>query len=160
MVDLIDEAVALQGFLDSNGRRFCFIGGVAVQNWGEPRLTRDIDVSLLTGFGGERSSVDLLLGAYPPRIEDAREFALAHRVLLVRSPGGIGIDVSLAALPYEELAIDRALLHRDPPRPIRRSQERSRIDGSVAPHPKLASLIDPGRDAGLERGWKNCRRKR
>ena len=31
-------------------------------------------------------------------------------MLLLRSPGGIGIDVSLAALPYEQLVIDRALL--------------------------------------------------
>jgi hypothetical protein len=81
---------------------------VAVQCWGEPRLTRDIDVSLLTGFGGEPRPVDLILEAYAPRIEGARGFALVHRVLLVRSSGGIGIDISLAALPYEELAIGRA----------------------------------------------------
>jgi hypothetical protein len=110
VVDLIDEAFRLQTFLDSHGRRFCFIGGVAVQNWGEPRLTRDIDISLLTGFGDEERTVDLLLGAYLPRIDDARQFALDHRVLLIRSQGGIGIDVSLAALPYEELVIDRAPL--------------------------------------------------
>lgn len=110
MVDLIEEAFRLQAFLENHQRQFCFIGGVAVQNWGEPRLTRDIDISLRTGFGGEEPNVDLLLGAYLPRIQDARGFALAHRVLLLRSPGGIGIDVSLAALPYEQIVIDRALL--------------------------------------------------
>ncbi len=108
MVDLIEEALQLQAFLESHACRFCFIGGVAVQWWGEPRLTRDIDVSLLAGFGGEDHYVDLLLGAYAPRIEDARQFALAHRVLLLRGAGGIGIDVSLAALPYEEAMIARA----------------------------------------------------
>jgi len=110
VVDLIEEAFRLQAFLEVHQCRFCFIGGVAVQSWGEPRLTRDIDVSLLTGLGDEQRHVDLLMGVYPPRIDDAREFALAHRVLLLRSPGGIGIDVSLAALPYEELAINRARL--------------------------------------------------
>jgi hypothetical protein len=110
VVDLIDEAARLETFLDSHALRFCFIGGIAVQWWGEPRLTRDIDISLLTGFGAEAEPVDLLLGAYAPRIADARQFALANRVLLLRSPGGIGIDVSLAALPYEELAIGRAAL--------------------------------------------------
>lgn len=110
VVDLIDEAFRLQEFLESQQWRFCFIGGVAVQSWGEPRLTRDIDLSLLTGFGDEVRYVDLLLGAYPPRIEDARQFALAYRVLLLRTPGGVGIDVSLAALPYEQLAIERARL--------------------------------------------------
>jgi hypothetical protein len=110
VVDLIEEAFRLQTFLEHRQCRFCFIGGVAVQNWGEPRLTRDIDISLLTGFGGEERHVDLLLGAYEPRIHDARRFALTYRVLLLRSPGGIGIDVSLAALPYEQLVIDRARL--------------------------------------------------
>ncbi len=110
MVDLIGEAVRLQDFLDSHGLRFCVIGGIAVQWWGEPRLTRDIDISLLTGFGAEAAPVDLLLSAYAPRIAGARQFALANRVLLLRSPSGAGIDVSLAALPYEELAISRASL--------------------------------------------------
>lgn len=110
MVDLIDEAARLGAFLDSHGLRFCIIGGLAVQWWGEPRLTRDIDISLLTGFGAESGPVDLLLGAYAPRIADARQFALANRVLLLRTPGGTGIDISLAALPYEELAIGRASL--------------------------------------------------
>ena len=108
MVDLIDEAFRLQEFLDGHQCRFCFIGGIAVQHWGEPRLTRDIDISLLAGFGSEEHYVDLLLGAYRPRMEGARQFAAAHRVLLLASPGGIGIDVSLAALSYEELMIERA----------------------------------------------------
>jgi hypothetical protein len=110
VVDLIEEAATLQAFLDSHGLRFCVIGGLAVQWWGEPCLTRYIDISLLTGFGAEAEPVDLLLSAYAPRIADAREFALTNRVLLLRSPSGAGIDVSLAALPYEELAIGRAPL--------------------------------------------------
>lgn len=109
MVDLVAEAVRLQAFLESRGWRFCFIGGIAVQHWGEPRLTRDLDLALLTGFGGEAAFVDTLLSAYRARMQDAREFALARRVLLLRTEEGLGIDVSLAALPYEELAVDRAV---------------------------------------------------
>jgi hypothetical protein len=109
VVDLVAEAARLETFLKSQGWRFCFIGGLAVQHWGEPRLTRDIDLSLLTGFGGEASYIDSLLGAYPARIADARAFALARRVLLLRTPGGVGIDISLAALPYEETAVSRAV---------------------------------------------------
>lgn len=109
MVDLIAEAVRLQQFLDARGWRYCFIGGLAVLQWGEPRLTRDLDLALLTGFGSEAAYVDALLAAYPPRIAGAREFALARRVLLIRTDTGVGIDVSLAALPYEEMAIGRAV---------------------------------------------------
>jgi hypothetical protein len=110
VVDLIEEAVRLQTFLDSQALRFCFIGGIAVQWWGEPRLTRDLDISLLTGFGNEAPRIDLLLTMYAPRMAGAREFALENRVLLLNSPGGVGIDVSLAALPYEEEAIGRATM--------------------------------------------------
>ena len=53
MVDLIDAAFELQQLLAARHFRFAFIGGLAVQSWGEPRLTRYIDLSLLTGFGGE-----------------------------------------------------------------------------------------------------------
>jgi hypothetical protein len=108
VVDLIEQALALQIFLEGHGCRFCFIGGLSVQWWGEPRLTRDIDVSLLAGFGDEAAAADLLLGAYAPRIADAREFALQRRVLLLRAPSGAGIDISLAGLPFEERMIERA----------------------------------------------------
>lgn len=33
--------------------QFCFIGGLALLRWGEPRTTRDTNLTLLTGFGGE-----------------------------------------------------------------------------------------------------------
>jgi hypothetical protein len=38
VVDLFAEAFRLDTFLKSQGWRFCFIGGLAVQHWGEPRL--------------------------------------------------------------------------------------------------------------------------
>ena len=110
MVDLIDAAFDLQHLLDARPFRFAFIGGLAVQSWGEPRLTRYIDLSLLTGFGGEERFADALLTHYEPRMAGAKEFALAHRVLLLKAKGGIGIDVSFAALPYEERVVDRAIL--------------------------------------------------
>lgn len=109
MVDLVDEAVRLEAFLQSRGWRYCFIGGLAVLHWGEPRLTRYLDLSLLTGFDGAAPYVDALLSVYSPRIEAARDFALTRRVLLLKSEGGVGIDVSLAALPYEERLIGRAV---------------------------------------------------
>jgi hypothetical protein len=82
------------------------MGGVAVQRWGEPRVTRDVDLSLLTGFGNEESFVGTLLSHYAPRIGNAREFALRSRVVLLKTADGIG--VSLAALPFEECVVGRA----------------------------------------------------
>lgn len=98
----------IQAACEARGFRFCVIGGVAVQRWGEPRLTRDVDVTVLTGFGNEARFVDELLGAYQPRIDDARDFALRNRVLLLRTAAGVPIDVSLGAMPFEERVVDRS----------------------------------------------------
>lgn len=108
MVDLIREAVSLQQFLLDQGWKFCFIGGIAVQAHGEPRLTRDLDLSVLTGFGREESYVDALLARYKGRLTDSREFALQRRILLLSTPAGVAIDLSLAALPFEEEMMARA----------------------------------------------------
>jgi hypothetical protein len=88
--------------------RFCFIGGVAVQRWGEPRLTQYVDLTVITGFGNEVIFVDRLLAEYSPRREDAREFALTYRVLLLLTSHGIPADVALGAVPFEEKAVVRA----------------------------------------------------
>jgi hypothetical protein len=100
----------LQVFCDGQGWRSCFIGGLAVQRWGEPRVTLDVDITVMAGFGVEGAFIDALLAAYPARIKDARQFAHRYRVLLLRTPDGVGIDVSLGALPFEERVISRATL--------------------------------------------------
>jgi hypothetical protein len=101
-------ALELQEFCDARGWRFCFIGAVAVQRWGEPRLTLDADLTLLTGFGEEERFVDELLGTFKARRPDAREFALRYRVLLLEASSGVPLDVSLGAMPFEERAVERA----------------------------------------------------
>jgi hypothetical protein len=72
-------------------------------------MTKDVDLTLLTGFGGEETYIDELLRHYEPRIANVREFALRNRVLLLRTKSGIGIDVALGALPFEEDSILRAV---------------------------------------------------
>lgn len=98
----------MQEFLAGRGERFCLIGGMALQRWGEPRVTRDVDVTLLAPLGAEGPTVDRLLSKFEPRIEGAREFALRNRVLLLRSGGGIGIDVALGGIPFEERCVARS----------------------------------------------------
>lgn len=108
MIELFQVATALQRFFRRHRWKFCFIGGVALQRWGEPRVTQDVDVTLLTGIGQEEDFIRLLLGQFSPRIDKAEEFALRHRVLLLRSDTGIGIDISLGITGYEELVMQRA----------------------------------------------------
>ena len=108
MNELIRVAADVQGFCESRRWRFCFIGGLALQRWGEPRETVDVDLTLLTGFGGEDPFVGALLDRYEGRIDDAAGFARTNRVLLLRSRSGVGIDIALGGLPFEESVIERA----------------------------------------------------
>ncbi len=110
VIDLLDTAREVQDFCDQHAWHSCFIGGIAVQRWSQARVTRDVDLTLITGFGQEASFIEALLGHYTPRTADPAQFALRSRVLLLRSPSGIGIDVSLGALPFEHLVVQRATL--------------------------------------------------
>ena len=48
-------------FMAGKNWKYCLIGGLAVQRWGESRSTQDADLTLLTGFGQEeRFARDLL----------------------------------------------------------------------------------------------------
>lgn len=109
MQSLLQAAARLQQQLDEQGWRFCYIGGIANFFWGTPRLTVDLDLTLMTGFGDEASTVDGVLGLFAPRIEGARDFALEHRVLLVRTHDGFPVDIALGAMPFEGASVSRAL---------------------------------------------------
>jgi hypothetical protein len=105
---VLAAAGEVQNFCQRQGWRFCFIGGVALQRWGEPRLTQDVVLTLLTEFGHEEKFVDSLLKEFAPRRPDAREFAFSRRVLLIQTREGIGVDAALGAFPFEERSVQRA----------------------------------------------------
>ncbi len=108
MIELFQAALQIQRFLLQRDWRFCIIGGLAVARWGEPRATRDVDISLLTGFGDERTYIEQILAQFSPRIPDADQFALENRVLLISGSGGTPIDICLAGIPFEERMVERA----------------------------------------------------
>jgi hypothetical protein len=114
VIEVIRAAAELQAICERRSWRYCFIGGLALLRWGEPRETVDVDLTLLTGFGGEAPYVDTLLRHFEPRIEDAASFAVANRVLLLRAKSGVGLDIALGALPFEESAVNRSSLFTFP----------------------------------------------
>jgi len=108
MKQIVEAAKEIQDFIENLNWKFCFIGGVALQRWGRPRLTNDIDLTLLTGFGNESDFLDTLVQKYQSRIASPIDFALRNRILLLQTSNNIGIDISLGALPFEENAVARA----------------------------------------------------
>lgn len=108
MKSLLQAGARLQRQLLALGLPFCYIGGIANFRWGTPRLTTDLDLTVLAGFGGEEPVIQALRDTLEARIADATEFALRHRVLLLRTPEGLAVDVALGAMPFEAGAVARA----------------------------------------------------
>lgn len=107
--DALKALVAALGELPSPGM---IIGGVAVIAAGVPRQTIDIDATV----SGRTSELNVVLKALDkhgivPRIEDAREFARHSQILLlVHVESSVTIELSFAWLPFEEEALEKALV--------------------------------------------------
>lgn len=144
MKDIFDVAVWVHERFNDLGLVHGFIGGLALQAWGEARVTRDVDVAVMTGFGNEREVVERILGAIPSRHPDPVEFALANRVILAQSPEGIGIDIGLSAFPYEEQMLARCV-------------DVELVPGVVLPLAGPDDLIIQKVFAGRPRDWEDVR---
>jgi hypothetical protein len=57
VIELIRAASDLQALCEAEGWRFCFIGGLAVQRWGEPRETVDVP-EILSELDTRRKELD------------------------------------------------------------------------------------------------------
>lgn len=95
---------------------YAIIGGTAVQYWGEPRFTKDVDLTVLAPLESFPETVELLLTRLNPRIDDALTFALRNRVLLVTTSNGYPVDISFGLPGYEEQVISRSVDHKLSPR--------------------------------------------
>ncbi len=104
-----DAAWELHQFFSAKGIPYAIIGGIAVGVWGEPRFTQDVDVTVLVPPGEESEMIGEILSHFTPRMTDAKEFALKHRVLLVKSKKGCDVDISFGLPGYEEEVIRRAV---------------------------------------------------
>ncbi|HEX9022425.1 MAG TPA: DUF6036 family nucleotidyltransferase, partial [Geobacteraceae bacterium] len=100
---------------------YMVIGGQAVLLYGEPRLTRDIDITL----GMDAGSLENLLTIshhleLRPAVEDPRAFVKQTNVLPVLDAlSGIRIDFIFSFTPYEAGAIARAVTREIKGWPVR-----------------------------------------
>lgn len=111
MIQLIQQAADLQHFVRVRQWRSCLIGGIAVIRWGEPRLTRDVDVTLFAEFGAEDSYVQVLLAVDGL---SRRSGAAAHAARLAAIRSRLEPLVALKGEPeiLERLATVRANVAR------------------------------------------------
>ncbi len=105
---LWESAIELQSYMQSQNFRFCFIGGVAVQRWGEPRVTDDLDLTLFLNYGEEQEVAKRILARYQSRHPQPLAFVLEARILLLQDISGTDIDLSIGGMPYEERMVKRS----------------------------------------------------
>ena len=112
--ELTSALHALSRALAATGAPAMIIGGLAMIARGVPRQTIDIDATIWA----DGLSIDSLLQRLAaeqiaPRTDDARTFAEAHQVLLLRHmPTATLIEITLAWLPFEQQALARASVVR------------------------------------------------
>lgn len=99
----------LHEFLTRRGIPYAIIGGMAVQHWGEPRFTQDIDLTVAAPLDEPVAFIKHVVARFPPRIEDAVTFARDNRVILVRASNGYPVDISLGLPGYEDGVMRRAV---------------------------------------------------
>ena len=100
------EVVAI---LDASKISYMLIGGLAVAEWGEPRATLDVDLTLWVEADQFEITVANLASRLAPRTREPVEFARKTRVLPVHASGGIPVDLIFAQWPFERQAIDQAV---------------------------------------------------
>lgn len=119
MDTLIDALFELQTLLEREGLPSILIGGLAVGIWGEPRLTRDIDVKVLVSRE-ERGKVLSVLSGYTPLNADPDQALRQNGIAFFLAPSEIRVDIMLADTIFDEVAIGRAqTIELDPKKPVR-----------------------------------------
>ncbi len=108
MFEELISKIALE--LKANHIPYMIIGGQAVLLYGEPRFTRDIDITLglnIDSLEKILSIVNKLL--FSPLPEDIESFVTKTMVLpVLDKDSGIRIDFIFSFTPYEQEAIERA----------------------------------------------------
>src|SRR6478736_3986788 len=104
----LDHALAtLSSWLKEKEVPHMVIGGFAVTVWGEPRFTRDLDLTLSVPAERFAPTILLISDRFTSLSGDPVKFATETRVLPVMVES-VPADLIFAVLPYEEDAIARA----------------------------------------------------
>jgi hypothetical protein len=83
------------------------IGGLAVAAWGEPRLTRGVDLKVLLSRQDANRLLDILSSEYVSLTSQPKIMLKRRGLLFVQDSAGTRLDIMLADTPYDILAIER-----------------------------------------------------
>ncbi len=106
---LFKSLVALQVRLDAAGIPSAVIGGIPVGIWGEPRVTRDVDVKILLTRDDAARLLDILGSDYRSLIENPLRSLAKTGVLFVQDEQETRLDLLLGETSFDVATIRRAL---------------------------------------------------
>ena len=164
MSDPLAAAHEVGQFLAAHKIPYIVIGGLAVQEWGNTRLTVDADLTISAPLEDATKLVQLITEHFSSRISDPQAMAQRTRMILVRTGDNVDVDISLALPGYEDELFRRAIdLEIEPGKTVRLcSAEDLIIHKAVAGRPQDIADIEgvvsrQGRhlDAGYIRRWLN-----
>jgi hypothetical protein len=107
MENLFQSILDLQKLLLKAGIPSIVIGGVAVAAWGEPRVTRDVDLKILLDRNDIDRLLEILATNYQSLVTDPREALRKQAMVIVQDSIGTRLDILLAETPYDVVAIQR-----------------------------------------------------
>lgn len=111
--------LSIARFLESRALPYMVIGGMANAVWGVPRATLDVDVSVWAPPGPPEELLRAFAGPFRVLPKDPPRFVAETRVLPVETRDGVRVDVIFALLPFEEEAIQRAVVREVSGQPVR-----------------------------------------
>jgi hypothetical protein len=109
-VNRLEAAVVdVVSHLEGHRVPYMVIGGFANLYWGRPRLTQDVDIKIEVAESAWADLIANLRQQFSLLAGDPLGFLRETRVIPLATRGGVGVDLVLVGLPYEEEAIRRAV---------------------------------------------------
>lgn len=107
MNNLVPSLVRLQQVLEDANLPSMVIGGLAVGVWGEPRLTRDVDLKVMAGRDDRQRILEVVADLIPLNADPDEAFR-RNGIAFFQDADGARIDIMLADTLFDETAIGRA----------------------------------------------------
>lgn len=104
---MFQQAIEIQRQLRALEIPSVVIGGLAVALWGEPRLTRDVDLKIQLDRGETGRLLDALPADWQPLAADPAESFARFGFLFLQADDGTRFDLLLADNAFDRAAIGR-----------------------------------------------------
>jgi hypothetical protein len=110
LIEPLAAAWEVGSFFSSRSVAYAVIGGLAVQVWGNARLTTDADLTVASPLSaGSADLVRLITGQFSSRSAAPLDFARQTRMILITASNGVDVDISLALPGYEDQLFGRTV---------------------------------------------------